>query len=166
MDTAPVSLSQAAALLGTTQEAIRKRIKRGLLRAEKGEGGRWLVYMEADTAPHISGHVGITGHMEADILDTTSKPPSTPPACAQCFQLMIERAALTAQNEALTAQIIALQADREAWQAQAQAVLQTWNNQQSLSLPGAVKEMGKLTDGTTPRGLWARLRDAIKHPKD
>lgn len=159
MDTSPVSISQAAAILCTTQEAIRKRIKRGLLRAEKGEGGRWLVYIEADTADETSGHVEISGHKE---VDTAIKPP----ACAQCFQLMIERAALTAQNEALTAQIVALQADREAWQAQAQHTIQALTNQQALALPGAMSDMGKLPSSTTPRGLWARLRDAIKHPKE
>ena len=162
MDTAPVSLSQAAAILGTTQEAIRKRIKRGILRAEKGEGGRWLVYMEADTAHNISGHSGESGHMEAD---TAIKPPS----CAQCSQLMIERAALSATLEAKTEQInamqeqiINLQRERDNWQLQALTTIQAITSSNSpLTLPGAVGQIPERAEGEGV-GLWARLKGFMK----
>jgi hypothetical protein len=44
---------EAAEALGVSVEAIRKRVKRGTLRSEKGEDGRRYVYL--DDAPDASG---------------------------------------------------------------------------------------------------------------
>jgi len=44
----PVPIEQAAAILGTTFSAIRKRIKRGTLTATKGDGGRWMIFLPAE----------------------------------------------------------------------------------------------------------------------
>ena len=40
------SLDEAADILGTTKEALRKRIKRGSIEAEKDGAGRWQVRLE------------------------------------------------------------------------------------------------------------------------
>ena len=46
----PYSLSEASELLGISPEAVRKRIKRGTLKAKKDKGGSWRVFInEADT---------------------------------------------------------------------------------------------------------------------
>jgi hypothetical protein len=44
----PLSLSAAATRLGLTQAAVRKRIKRGTLDAEKGENGTWTVWITGE----------------------------------------------------------------------------------------------------------------------
>ena len=44
---------EAAEALGVSVEAIRKRVKRGTLRSEKGEDGRRHVYLDA--APDVAG---------------------------------------------------------------------------------------------------------------
>lgn len=139
MDTKPVTVRQAAALLGVTQDAIRKRVKRGLIQYVRDEKGHLLVYVQA-----IPGQDSI----RQDITQTSLEPV----ACQNCIKLMVERAALTAQNEALAAQIKDLQADRDAWKAHANDIMQQWKDKQ-------------LTEGA-PRGLWARLRDAIKPHKE
>lgn len=169
MDVKAVSMNQAATILNTTTDAIRKRLKRGTLQGVKNEAGHWVVYLQADATSDQDCAKGESGRTANPAIEVEPSGNGAPVACPRCMQLMIERAALTAQIEAQVVQIKALQADREAWQAQAgkafeqaQTVLQTWNNQQSLALPGAVKEMGKLTAGVEPRGLWARIRDAIK----
>ncbi len=41
-----VSLDAAARMLGISQDAVRKRIKRGTLIAEKDKQGRWVVHIE------------------------------------------------------------------------------------------------------------------------
>jgi hypothetical protein len=173
MEREAVTVAQAAAIIGVSQDAIRKRVKRGSLEFMHDEQGRVLVYLPSLQGQDTQDRQKQATHKtQQTVQDKQDKAPALI-RCQQCIQLMVERAALTAQNEALKAQIIAIQADREAWQEQAskaheqaQGALQALNNQQSLALPGAVKEMGKLTDGTTPRGLWARLRDVIKPHKE
>jgi hypothetical protein len=44
----PMSLSAAATRLGITQAAVRKRIKRGTLAADKGEDGTWTVWITGE----------------------------------------------------------------------------------------------------------------------
>lgn len=173
LDIKAVSMNQAATILNTTTDAIRKRLKRGTLQGLKNEAGHWVVYLQADGPSGQDGDKGGSGRTAHLAIEVEPSCNGAPVACPGCMQLMIERAALTAQLEAQAVQIKALQADREAWQAQAskaheqaQAVLQTWNNQQSLALPSAVKEMGRLTDGAPGLGLWARLRNAIKPPRE
>jgi hypothetical protein len=43
-----VHLSEAAALLGVSKDAVRMRVKRGTLRSEKGEDGRVHVWVNGD----------------------------------------------------------------------------------------------------------------------
>ena len=51
--TDPVALTvvEAASALGITADAVRKRIKRGLLRAEKHADGSWVVYLDGPVGP-------------------------------------------------------------------------------------------------------------------
>ena len=42
-----MTLRQAAAVLGVSESAIRKRVERGTLRSDKGPGGRRYVYLDA-----------------------------------------------------------------------------------------------------------------------
>ena len=44
-----VHLSEAAALLGVSKDAVRMRVKRGTLRSEKGGDGRVYVWVNVDT---------------------------------------------------------------------------------------------------------------------
>ena len=44
----PLSLSKAAERLGITQAAVRKRIKRGTLTADKGADGTWTVWVTGE----------------------------------------------------------------------------------------------------------------------
>jgi hypothetical protein len=53
-----LDLKEAAAELGVTSEAIRRRAKRGTLPSEKGEDGRLYVWVPdvSDADPHGGGH--------------------------------------------------------------------------------------------------------------
>lgn len=55
-----VTQREAAEVLGVSVEAIRKRVKRGTLRSEKGEDGRRYVCLDAaqDAAQHHADHAG------------------------------------------------------------------------------------------------------------
>ena len=161
MDTETVSVRQAAAIFGITTDAVRKRIKRGLLQSVRDKQGHILVCIQ--TIPEQDN----TSNSKTQDTDATQDTDNRILVCPDCIKLSEKCTALTAQNEALTALVNTLTADRDDWKAQAKSVLQTWNNQQSLSMQNAVKEeIDKLTAGDAPRGLWARIRGAIKHHKE
>lgn len=50
-----VPLTEAAARLGTTSEALRARIKRGTLQGRQDEGGRWSVWLATDEGQQPNG---------------------------------------------------------------------------------------------------------------
>lgn len=52
-----VYLDEAADILGLSQEALRKRIKRGTMSAQKDAAGRWQVLIEDGVQDVDSGHV-------------------------------------------------------------------------------------------------------------
>jgi len=62
--TVPVSVEQAAAILGVSVTTVRRRIRAGTLRAEEArrpQGPVWLVYLPADaTPPTTSDQAGAT----------------------------------------------------------------------------------------------------------
>lgn len=177
MDTSPVSIPKAAIILGVSQEAVRKRIKRGTLKADKDDKGHWVVYLLPDTLP-----------VHDDLSSETNVPRQAPSRlvyrrvsrCSNCEQLQSERDTLAIQLEAereiskkyeglvgtLETAVTSIGRERDDWKQQAQDTIQAWKNQQTLALPGAMSDMGKLTDGTAPRSLWARLRDVIKPPRE
>ena len=45
-----LTVAEASSELGISKEAVRKRIDRGTLNAEKGEDGTWTVLLEATTS--------------------------------------------------------------------------------------------------------------------
>jgi len=45
-----VTIGEAASILGVSTEALRKRIKRGTLKAHKNGGGQWLVVLDGTEA--------------------------------------------------------------------------------------------------------------------
>src|SRR4051794_36122588 len=52
--TAPVTVEQAAAILGVSVTTVRRRIRAGVLRAEEArrpQGAVWLVYLPPDAIP-------------------------------------------------------------------------------------------------------------------
>src|SRR3954463_4730275 len=60
--TAPVTVEQAAAILGVSVTTVRRRIRDGSIRvaeARRPQGPVWLVYLPADAeAPTTSDHAG------------------------------------------------------------------------------------------------------------
>lgn len=45
-----VTIGEAASILGVSTEALRKRIKRGTIKAQKNGGGQWLVVLDGTEA--------------------------------------------------------------------------------------------------------------------
>ncbi len=62
-----LTLRQAAARLGVSESAIRKRVERGTLRSDKGADGRRYVYLDtgADTVADVSAPSSATGEPDA-----------------------------------------------------------------------------------------------------
>ena len=50
-DVQRVPLSEAARILGVSKGAVRQRVRRGTLRADKGDDGRVYVYLDASMDP-------------------------------------------------------------------------------------------------------------------
>ncbi len=66
-----LTLRQAAARLGVSESAIRKRVERGTLRSDKGPDGRRYVYLAtgADTVADVSSPSSATGERDALISE-------------------------------------------------------------------------------------------------
>src|SRR5918995_2106712 len=58
---------EAAERLGISVEAVRKRVKRGTLRSDKGEDGRRYVYL--DTDPDAGGPQPESGALTSELRD-------------------------------------------------------------------------------------------------
>jgi len=54
METRTVSIGEASSILRISTEAIRKRIKRGSLKAHKDDDGQWLVDLDEKTMAEIA----------------------------------------------------------------------------------------------------------------
>ena len=159
MNAPGVTLAQAAIILSISTEGVRKRIKRGSLHAVKDDAGRWTVYMPPDKPDIFPQPVRETRQTTPDTLSALT-------VCARCSELEVERAGLVATVEGLREQIAVLLSDRDAWQQQAQQALQALNQQQALSLPGAVRDMQQLpAQADKRRGVWGRMLDALKRDK-
>jgi hypothetical protein len=74
-----VPVAVAAENLGITQEAVRKRMRRGTLRGEK-RGAAWFVLLAPDAAGwrDVAGHGGTDGGTEPDDWRDTAGPPPKP----------------------------------------------------------------------------------------
>jgi hypothetical protein len=66
-----LTLRQAAARLGVSESAVRKRLERGTLRSDKGPDGRRYVYLEtgADTVADEGANTSATGERDALISE-------------------------------------------------------------------------------------------------
>jgi hypothetical protein len=65
-----LTLRQAAAVLGVSESAIRKRVERGTLRSDKGPDGRRYVYLDVaktgdDTVTDKGADASVTGERDA-----------------------------------------------------------------------------------------------------
>src|SRR4051794_21749109 len=75
-DAGPVPIQDAAVRLGTSPEAIRKRLARGSLRGEK-HAGRWVVWLPQDEADSpASGHQDAEPDTRQDV-EQDSRPDAT-----------------------------------------------------------------------------------------
>lgn len=110
--TAPVTIEQAAALLGVSATTIRRRIKAGSLQiteARRPQGVVWLVHLPPGTAPAAA-----TDTVDTATVDTT---PSAAPAPAEAMVSLIQATIGTVLGPlvgelAASRQAIGRQADR------------------------------------------------------
>jgi len=137
-----VPAEEAAARLGITVDAVRKRIARGRLTGHKA-GGRWYVTFDGTTGQDRGRTTRQTGQ------DTTGQP-DTPPAAVAA-----RLTALEAENAALRAQLTDALQDRDAWREQAQAVTTALQQQQALALPDRMKDMPAAIEARP--SVWQRL---------
>ena len=67
-----IEIGEAARILGISTEAVRKRIKRGSLKAQKKEDGQWLVILdESRVAAGVRDNGGNGGQADAAGVATT-----------------------------------------------------------------------------------------------
>lgn len=153
-----VTVREASAALGISETAILKRIKRGTLPAEKDQAGQWRVSLPA-------GHVvpDSTGQVPDQADGGTGQAPSSLPA-----DTLARLAALEAENAAMREALAEARKDRDAWHDQAQQAqaatdraLQALTNQQTLAIPGAMREMPALTDRGDKGNWWDRMKAAL-----
>jgi hypothetical protein len=128
----PVPIEQAAAAMQTTSAALRKRIKRGTLRAEKSSDGRWLIYLPAegqDTGyPEATRQTG--RGLDASYPDGQDAgwtlPGSLPDESAVAVAVLQERVSRLESDNARLAE------DRERWHGQAEQWRQALTETQQL----------------------------------
>ena len=61
-----VTVEEAAKVLGTSENAVRKRIERGTIRSEKVEGVRYILLSDNDMSRHAQRRNGSAGDMPND----------------------------------------------------------------------------------------------------
>jgi len=62
-----VTVAEAAAILGVSEDVVRKRLQRGTLAGEK-QGRTWLVTLQQDTDRTPTGHrQDATGHVRRSV---------------------------------------------------------------------------------------------------
>lgn len=120
----PVPIEQAAAILGTTSSAIRKRIKRGTLTATKGEGGRWMIFLPVEGATTDSPEATRTLPDDSPEGQDAGQPGGYPQdgtsAGSLPAEILARLAALEAENAAIREALAETRKDRDAWHDQAQ----------------------------------------------
>jgi len=70
-----VPVAEAAARLGLSEHAVRKRIQRGTLPAEKDETGRWLILLDVEDVSE-TGEAAVQDGVEDGGLDPSKKQPN------------------------------------------------------------------------------------------
>jgi len=129
-----VSVYQAAARLGITSDAVRKRIRRGQLAGKKGEGGAWRVFLDGTAGQDTTGQTSETRQ------DRTRLMRQVPPD-------------LAARIGALEQQLAEVTGDRDRWRQQAEHLARLLDQQQQLTL-ATVKALPAPSDQKPRRSWW------------
>jgi hypothetical protein len=144
-----LTVADAASALGITQDAVRKRIRRGTIQSEKDESGRIYVYVPASETVHKTGQ-------------DTSQPPSNTTALISAKDETIAalREQLEAERQAhaearriiagLVERIPAIEAPQEPTEA-AETVEEEPDRAESRSATGGAQE------GVQRRPWWRRV---------
>lgn len=133
-----LTVEEAALRLKTSEDALRKRIRRGLLHAVKAQGRWWIPW------PILEGQA--TG--QAIGQDTRPMGQDTQ------AELKPEISLLEAQIEHLKETVWRLEDERDTLRQALEKAQRALLNQQSLSLPAAVKEIQALPENTPKRRWW------------
>jgi hypothetical protein len=107
----PIDLAAAAAMLGISREAVRLRIRRGTLRAQRRPAG-WVVWLDGSTL----GGLGRTGQPATDRGD---RPTGDRPSRSRRERELLDRIAW------LEARVEESEAERHRWQMMLMAEQQT-----------------------------------------
>ena len=125
-----LTLIEAGAALGISPDAVRMRIKRGSMQAEKDAEGRWLVWVDAEQAAaerEAEREPDAAGEREAEQGEPGAE-------------------ALRAQIEVLEARLAAAESERDFLRTQVENLIMIQGMTAQKALPNPER-----------RGLWARL---------
>ena len=92
------NISQASSLLGISKDALRKRIKRGNIDAEKDNNGQWVVYLDFNI-----GVDGLDKSLDNDLDNDLDKQDNKQADNFNGYKLLIEQ--LKKNNEFLEQQL-------------------------------------------------------------
>lgn len=131
-----LTLIEAGQVLGISPDAVRMRIKRGSMQAEKDEDGRWLVWVDTEQA-------------------AAEREAGREPDAAGEREPERERSAeaLRAQIEVLEARLAAAESERDFLRTQVENLIMIQGMTAQKALPNPER-----------RGLWARLFGSSASP--
>lgn len=153
-----VSVAEAAAALGISEDAILKRIRRGALTASKDQAGHWRVTLSPDTDQTDRTEQPDTGQEFTPTRQTHSGVSGGGKSAKQ--------AALEADNARLQAALDEVRSERDYLRDRLADSLRIVEQQQALSLPDRMKDMPALTSEVTPAGGWfARWRARMRRER-
>lgn len=129
-----LTLIEAGQVLGISPDAVRMRIKRGSMQAEKDAEGRWLVWVDVEQAAaerEAEREPGATGEREPEREAEQGEPGAE---------------ALRAQIAVLEARLAAAESERDFLRTQVENLIMLQGMAAQKALPNPER-----------RGLWARL---------
>ena len=152
-----VAVEEAAALLHTSADAIRKRLRRGTLDGVKGAGGVWSVYLPTAGQQATTGQ---DGHEPEQAI----RRGRTSQTSHQAQDVAARLTAMEAENTILREALEEARQDRESWREQATQLTRLLDQQQQLALPTAMRDMPALPDpqGDKP-GWWERFKAVMTY---
>jgi chromosome segregation ATPase len=128
-----LTVADAAGALGITQDAVRKRIRRGTIQSEKDESGRIYVYVPASETVHKTGQ-------------DTSQPPSD------------SAALISAKNETIAALRDQLEAERQAHAEARRIIAGLVERIPAIEAPSEARESPESSGSAGGRGeVWEEL---------
>lgn len=125
-----LTLIEAGQALGISPDAVRMRVKRGSLQGEKGEDGRWLVWVDAEQAAaerEAEREPGAAGEREAEHGELNAE-------------------ALRARIAVLEARLAAAESERDFLRTQVENLIMLQGMAAQKALPNPAR-----------RSWWARL---------